>query len=63
MKRVFGLLTLLICLELIVAPMAPSLGFMQKAFAEDESSCRSKGLNFNPQTNRCNVYQFNLGLP
>lgn len=50
MKRFFSLLSLLLCFELIVSPVAPSLSFLgQKAYAE---SCAA-GFNWDANLNRC----------
>jgi hypothetical protein len=50
MKRFFSLLSLLLCFELIVSPMAPTLSLMgQKAYAE---SCAS-GFTWDANLNRC----------
>ena len=52
MKTLFRLLNLLLCLELIVSPVAPNLSLLgQKAMAED-GSC-STGFQWDSTLNRC----------
>ena len=50
MRKLFNLLNLLLCFELIVSPLAPSLSFLNnEAFAE---SCPT-GFTFDSTLNRC----------
>lgn len=52
MKTLFSLLNLFLCLELIVAPVAPNLSLLgQKAMA-DEGSCQT-GFQWDSTLNRC----------
>lgn len=52
MKRFFGILNLLLCLELVVGPLAPQFSFLvsQESFAQE--SCPA-GTSFNSTLNRC----------
>lgn len=52
MKRFFGLLNLLLCLELIVGPIAPQYSFLIPGAHAQETSCPA-GTSFDSTLNRC----------